>query len=297
MGRNRRRRIFSIIYVPDQERDPKSISMSYTGGKILFILSVSLILYFIAGGVGFYKLYKVNKRNKVLSTENSELKIKNIKIEKIAEEFKDIRLTNEKIRRAFGQSLGLGGGTDLRLEESGNQSQVYIPGNNISLNLSEETKRGIDVQNNYYFLRKKKGGYYDPEFLPTLLPIEGFLTTHFQRGSWFVGHEHLGIDIAAEKGSVIRASGSGIVVLANWTQGFGNVVIIFHGNGLYTYYAHAMRLLVRQGEKVKRGHPIALLGSSGISSAPHLHFEIWKDGEPLNPEKYIYAIQSQKVKN
>ena len=55
-----------------------------------------------------------------------------------------------------------------------------------------------------------------------------------------------------------------------------------------------MQLLVNQGQKVKRGHPIALLGSSGISSAPHLHFEIWKNGEPLDPEKFLYAIQSKE---
>ena len=67
--------------------------------------------------------------------------------------------------------------------------------------------------------------------------------------------------------------------------------MLAHGNGLFSYYAHAMRLLVAQGMHVERGDVIAFVGSSGISSAPHLHFEIWKDGEALDPEKFVFALE------
>ncbi len=288
-----RKQIFSIIYVPDQDREPKSFSMSYTMGRVFMLFLGILGIYIIMAGVGFYKLYKVGKENKIISKENEALKLKNIKIEKIAEEFKKIRLMEEKINRAFGQSLGLGGQSDESWDgTTEEQPSNFLSENSDSIELTEDEDQKF--QNNLYFIRQENSDYYNPEYLPTMLPIEGFLTTHFQKGGWFIGHEHLGIDIAAEKGSIIRASGSGIVILANWTHGFGNIVIIDHGNGLYTYYAHAMQLLVKQGQKVRRGHPIALLGSSGISSAPHLHFEIWKNGKPLDPEKYLYAIQSKK---
>lgn len=289
-----RKRIFSLIYVPDQDREPKSFSLSYTSGRIILIFLVLLAIYFMLSCIGFYRLHKVGKANKILSEKNENLKLENKKIEKIADEFKRIRLMEEKINKAFGQSLGLGGQGEDVWEGTEESPSSILADDDISFNLSEEQKDHYRFQNNLYFIRSEEGGFYNPEYLPTLLPVEGFLTTHFQKGGWFTGHEHLGIDIAAEKGSVIRASGSGIVIFANWTHGLGNMVIINHGNGFYTHYAHAMQLLVSQGQRVKRGHPIALLGSSGISSAPHLHFEIWKDGTPLDPEKYLYAVQSKE---
>lgn len=289
-----RKRIFSIIYVPDQDREPKSYSLSYTTGRILLVFLSILGIYIILGGVGLYRLHTLGKRNKILAEENETLKLENKKIEKIAEEFKRIRLMEEKINKAFGQSLGLGGQGEEIWDRTEQPVEDLLAENQDSFILTKEQGENHTYQNNLYFIREKESDYYDPEYLPTMLPVEGFLTTHFQRGGWFVGHEHLGIDIAAERGSVIRASGSGIVILSNWTHGLGNIVIIYHGNGLYSYYAHAMQLLVSQGQRVKRGHPIALLGSSGISSAPHLHFEIWKNGEPLDPEKYLYAVQSKE---
>ena len=122
----------------------------------------------------------------------------------------------------------------------------------------------------------------------------GYLTTHFHRGGWFLGRSHWGIDIAARKGSPIRAAGSGIIIMADWTPDFGNIVVISHGNGFFTYYGHAMRLLVDQGFHVKKGDAIALLGSSGSSSAPHLHFEIWKNGKPIDPEQFLFVVQKEK---
>ena len=107
---------------------------------------------------------------------------------------------------------------------------------------------------------------------------------------WYMGRNHFGIDIAGSKGSSINAAGAGIVLLSNWTPDFGNMIIISHGNGLYSYYGHAMRLLVEQGTQVRKGQLIAQMGSSGISSAAHLHFEIWKDGRPLDPEDYLFAL-------
>ena len=153
--------------------------------------------------------------------------------------------------------------------------------------------QGQEIRLTNYFLYMQEKTIYDPESLPTMLPIEGYLTTHFQRRSWFQKRTHQGIDIAAEKGSVIHAAGSGIVVQANWTPDLGHMVIINHGHGFLSYYGHAMRLLVVQGDQVKKGQAIALLGSSGISSAPHLHFEVWKDGEPLDPETFLFVIRDR----
>ncbi|RKY82688.1 hypothetical protein DRQ07_00555 [candidate division KSB1 bacterium] len=291
---SRRKKYFSLIFVPDQEQDPKSISLTYFKGRIFLIIGVILLIHFFAGGYAYYRVFNLNKQVSDLRDQNKKLILQNKKIEQIAHDFEEIRRTDQKIRKAFGTTLNLSPGESFdlnNLASSMRKTKTYVSGKD-NTNIVMEDKPNL-MQNNLYFLMQRDGEYFDPEYIPTQLPVEGFLTTHFQKGSWFTGRSHLGIDIAAKKGTSIRAAGSGIVLIADWTPDFGNVVIISHGNGLFTYYAHAMRLLVSQGMHVKKGEVIALLGSSGISSAPHLHFEIWKDGKPLNPEQYLYSLQKR----
>lgn len=94
---------------------------------------------------------------------------------------------------------------------------------------------------------------------------------------------HYGIDISAPSGTPIRAAADGVVVFAGWRRAYGNTVILDHGNGLATLYAHCSRLLVSEGEVVKQGQVIALVGSTGLSTGTHLHFEVRRYGEPINP--------------
>ncbi len=94
---------------------------------------------------------------------------------------------------------------------------------------------------------------------------------------------HYGIDISAPSGTPIHAAADGVVVFAGWRRAYGNTVIVDHGNGLATLYAHCSRVLVSEGEVVKQGQVIALVGSTGLSTGPHLHFEIRRYGEPINP--------------
>jgi murein DD-endopeptidase MepM/ murein hydrolase activator NlpD len=94
---------------------------------------------------------------------------------------------------------------------------------------------------------------------------------------------HYGVDISAPSGNPIRAAADGVVVFAGWRRAYGNTVIIDHGNGVATLYAHCSRILVSEGEVVKQGQVIALVGSTGLSTGPHLHFEVRHYGEPINP--------------
>ncbi len=94
---------------------------------------------------------------------------------------------------------------------------------------------------------------------------------------------HYGVDIAAPYGTPIRAAADGVVVFAGWRRAYGITVILDHGNGLATLYAHCSRVLVSEGQTVKQGDIIALVGSTGLSTGPHLHFEVRRYGEPINP--------------
>lgn len=100
---------------------------------------------------------------------------------------------------------------------------------------------------------------------------------------------HAGIDLAAPKGTTIYAAESGRVITAQWMSGYGNCVIIDHGGGIWTVYGHIMNggILVSEGDEVKRGQKIAQVGSTGDSTGNHLHFEVRKDSEPVNPRNYV----------
>ncbi len=98
---------------------------------------------------------------------------------------------------------------------------------------------------------------------------------------------HAGLDFAASYGSTIRAADSGTVIFAGWYGGYGRAVIINHGKGISTLYGHSSELYVFEGQTVERGQAIASVGSTGLSTGPHLHFEVRKNGAPVNPMNFL----------
>ncbi|MGH9025342.1 MAG: murein hydrolase activator EnvC family protein [Acidimicrobiia bacterium] len=98
---------------------------------------------------------------------------------------------------------------------------------------------------------------------------------------------HTGLDMAAAYGEPIRAADTGVVVMAGWNGGYGNCVIIDHGAGLATLYAHQSELAVTVGQRVTRGEVIGYVGSTGLSTGPHLHFEVRVNGTPVDPTQYL----------
>ena len=116
-------------------------------------------------------------------------------------------------------------------------------------------------------------------------PVAGGVVTSGFGSRW--GKVHHGIDIALPQGSEIHAADNGNVYFAGTNGSYGNIVKIDHGNGMQTYYAHCSRLLVSAGQRVERGEQIALVGSTGRSTGPHLHFEVIINRNSIDPSGLI----------
>lgn len=116
-------------------------------------------------------------------------------------------------------------------------------------------------------------------------PTTGIISSRFGP-RW--GRSHTGIDIAANTGTPIYSCSKGTVEYTGWYYGYGNLVIVNHGNGVKTYYGHCSKIYVSVGDAVTKDTLIAAVGSTGNSTGPHLHLEIRRNGTVLNPQNYLY---------
>ena len=125
---------------------------------------------------------------------------------------------------------------------------------------------------------------------PSIWPVEGRLMGAFgERTDPFSGEGamHTGVDISAPTGTVVRTTADGTVVFAGWSSGYGRLLVVDHGGGIETYYAHLSRIGVVEGQEVRRGDQIGAVGATGRVTAPHLHYEVRQGGTPVNPYHYL----------
>lgn len=125
---------------------------------------------------------------------------------------------------------------------------------------------------------------------PSIWPTKGWLSSRFgYRSSPFTGERefHKGVDISTRMGAPVVSSADGVVSFTGWERGYGRVVVIKHGYGLETKYAHLKKALVKKGQRVKRGETVALVGTSGKTTGPHLHYEVHLNGVAVNPIRYV----------
>lgn len=120
------------------------------------------------------------------------------------------------------------------------------------------------------------------------LPVTGTISSRYGVSSKIRVSTHTGLDIASATGTQIKAVADGKVTKAEYSGSYGYLVKVDHGNGVETWYGHTSKMLVKEGQEVKAGDIIALVGSTGNSTGPHLHFEIRINGEHINPQKYLY---------
>ncbi|HWC72732.1 MAG TPA: M23 family metallopeptidase [Gemmatimonadales bacterium] len=126
---------------------------------------------------------------------------------------------------------------------------------------------------------------------PSILPARGRISSPFTSERLdpilHIVRRHQGMDVAAPAGATIAAPAAGVVTGARWVEGYGNMVTLDHGYGVVTRFAHCLKILVVPGQRVKRGQAIALVGSTGESTGPHVHYEVWVNGKAVDPKTFV----------
>ena len=141
----------------------------------------------------------------------------------------------------------------------------------------------VEAEEKFNFFGTTNMDNQSVENLLFFVPVKGLVTQSFN-----IEDEHYGVDIVTKENELIKSTLSGVVVFSSWTSETGNVIAVQHENNLLSIYKHNSVLLKDQGERVVAGEAIAIIGNSGKwSSGPHLHFELWYNNNPVNPEQYI----------
>jgi len=291
---------FSLIIVPDSTG--KVIERRVARWKLVSGLSfgVLFILISLFFTIGYFKANIDNQKLASLQEENKFLELKIVKLQESVESIKgqmaDIAETDENIRLVFDlpsidpaiREVGVGGPEyGLMKFNSPPVHQLSMVEQDIDKILRQINLENASFDDVYDKIQSKK---YILDHTPSIKPCEGFITSGAGvRKDPFTGMlaMHNGLDIAASKGTPVYAPASGIVIQCGWDSGMGNFIAIDHGNDLKTFYGHLSLIKVTKGQEIDRMDVIGLVGSTGRSTGPHLHFEVHKYSRPANPKDYF----------
>ncbi len=175
-----------------------------------------------------------------------------------------------------------------------NKDQALAELNNIKLakvneyNKKQEEKAKEEARKKAIATTTKVAATGNISGMPLSIPVRGTISSRFGSRGASRSSTHTGLDISAPMGTGISPISSGTVTYAGYKGSYGNLVVISHGNGIESYYAHCTALYVSVGQSVDANTTIAAVGSTGNSTGPHLHLEIRINGTPVNPQNYLY---------
>jgi murein DD-endopeptidase MepM/ murein hydrolase activator NlpD len=289
---------FTLIIVPASIAKPIKINFSKKVITSSLLIIALLAFSALATTYRYYSSLADFKRVDEIKQENHD---KDATIEKLANEIKAIDKKQQELQDKQTQlkkmmgikvesrheeepSRGGKGGTDLQ-ERPAATADSFDSAELIRHNLADE-----EEEINQLIARIKDDIAYF-RALPNQWPAEGEISSPFGwRDSPFGGRSegfHDGLDLANNVGTPILAAGDGTVISAGWKPVYGRTIEINHGNGLVTKYSHNSQLLVSEGDKVKKGQKIALMGTTGRSTGPHLHFTLFKQNIVQDPMIYL----------
>ncbi|MBI5418284.1 M23 family metallopeptidase [Candidatus Poribacteria bacterium] len=298
----------TFILIEDESGKTRNINFSRRGLKWFSAFFIAAFFYGINLLWDYHKMRDelkqiipltktVNEENEILEKEKNEF---GIKIRSLNEKIITLRDYDEMLKNKFALNKnasidqGMGGAEDEMKADD-----LILKFNNALDEDSEDVLKPVDdLEKEAFFQRESFSELI--KFLntqdaklkatPAIWPVRGYLTSGFgYRLSPFSGRLsfHKGLDIAGQKGMPVQATADGIVLFSGWQEGYGKLVVIDHGYGYVTFYAHNSRLLVDKWQKVKRRDVISLMGSTGHSTGPHTHYEVHVNGKVENPNNFI----------
>jgi murein DD-endopeptidase MepM/ murein hydrolase activator NlpD len=248
-------RHLTIIVVPHGDLETRSFVVSYARLKVFVVLGVVLLLGFAVSLAVLFPVMAQAARVPALEAELRQLDSERARVAELARTLQEVEAQYERVRQLLGADAPAPGDDGPVLPPLRGDSGTISRGEDPAVSL-------IDLWP---------------------LSTAGFITRSLSDGR----SRHPGLDIAVPKNSYIRAAGPGLVRAAGIDDVYGQYVVLDHGQGVESVYGHASRLFVTAGDRVRRGEVIALSGSTGRSTAPHLHFEVRRDGKPVDPLAYV----------
>lgn len=284
---------FTVLIIPEGSHRVRRFCLKrgalqglVAAGSVL-ILSVSLLLIdYVRTNVDRKELYRLQTQN---NSQQQELRSLIASLDGLRKEMVVLAQNDAKVRVMAQLSppksdalTGIGGPAEEDATSRFSDLQQRIDEIRQAIDLrreSQEEIRGV-LNDQRSLLAAKPEGW----------PVKGWVTSNFgMRNSPFTGKlkMHEGLDVAARTGTPVYATADGIVSRAETAPGYGKLVIIDHGYGYKTYFGHNSKIFVKVGQRVKRGDKISAVGNTGSSTGSHLHYEVRRNGVPLNPRKYL----------
>lgn len=300
----KRKEIFTLMLIPHSGRGVRQTIISKTGFSFILIVIVAGFL-----SLGFfindyrqirYKIARLGELEVTNQIQKEEIVSLAQKIRNFNEEMEKLKKLEDRLRIL----AGVGGSTETNEELGKGGPQDYLL---LEKDMEIDEKELLPIQliekieENTVFLEneieRREKGFEEVERIvrqrrdlfastPNIFPIQGWISSGYGRRINPITRKreiHQAIDIVAPWGTEVRASAQGKVVSAGWKDAYGLAIRINDGYGYYTLYGHLSSVLVKEGQWVEKGEAIGRVGSTGRSTGPHLHFEVWLEGETVNP--------------
>jgi len=259
---------YTIQIIPEDSQEIKKFRLSK---RSFLFLKIFLFLLIVAVGVFFFNMGRITHKLVQfdnLRMTNAQLAKQNSNYEELFFRIDSLWVLEERIQNILGTFV----------ENDSNKINSLIDKNRFAHTPSQKIEVDYEGIHGWKPLEEK----IRLEHIPNVIPVVGIVSKKFSEEN-----DHLGTDFSAQPGSPVFASGSGTVEFAGQQDELGNTVVIDHQNGYVTSYSHLKDIRTRKGRNVSKGDIIGTVGSTGNSSAPHLHYTITKNGKERDPEEFI----------
>jgi len=296
-----------IVYFSLHDSQAKEFELTWARFYSLMMTVVVILCLLITGSIALFTDFYHNLENSSLSKLNAHLQQQvddlgativsfETRIAQLEQNDNDLRVIADlpKLDDDY-RNVGVGGGQNNIAPDFAFVSNEAVEQVHEYRDALESMERRIELTLNSHQQIKQKlqDNKNVMQHTPSIRPvIDGTLRDKFGKRLHPLLNKirhHYGVDFAAERGTEVYATAAGVVerVVVNKRTGFGKHVVINHGFGIKTLYGHLSKVFVRQGQKIDRWKPIGLVGSTGLSTGPHLHYEVQKQGRPIDPMTYI----------